>query len=196
MDTPIVPFKQCSNKEKCVQFGQQGWMPATVEYFPKDERYQFGVKSRCRACINGYQKEYRKLPHVKAKAATDNRTPERMEYMRTYQAQPDIIQYRREWLKRPSGKRYVRQRAHNRRAKIVRAGGTHSTDDIVLLLKLSKGRCWWCGKKIKGEHYHLDHRVPLSQGGSNAPENLCISCPKCNLSKSDKLPQDFNGRLL
>ena len=37
--------------------------------------------------------------------------------------------------------------------------------------------------------------VFLYCGGSNAPENLVISCAKCNLSKSNKLPGEFNGRL-
>ena len=57
-----------------------------------------------------------------------------------------------------------------------------------------KNRCWWCGKKLKGS-YHVDHRIPLSRGGSNWPENIVIACPFCNLSKCDKTPLEFAGRL-
>lgn len=95
-------------------------------------------------------------------------------------------------------------RAHTqkRRALAALSEGSHSAADIraqVNMQKDKKGRlrCWWCSKEIKGDNnYHVDHRIPLSKGGSNAPENLCISCPSCNLSKGAKLPQEWNGRLL
>ena len=31
----------------------------------------------------------------------------------------------------------------------------------------------------------LDHIVPVSRGGTNAPSNLVTSCKKCNLAKGD-----------
>jgi 5-methylcytosine-specific restriction endonuclease McrA len=85
--------------------------------------------------------------------------------------------------------------ANRRRARLKKAVGSHTPDDIKKLLELSKGLCWWCGKPV-GERYEVDHRVPLAKGGSNAPENLCISCPECNRSKNANMPWDFNGRLL
>lgn len=83
----------------------------------------------------------------------------------------------------------------NRKARKRSAQGSHSADDVALLLRSQKGLCWWCGKPVD-QTYHVDHRIPLARGGSNAPENLCISCPTCNLRKNDKLPQEWNGRLL
>lgn len=46
-----------------------------------------------------------------------------------------------------------------------------------------------------GSEYHVDHVIPLVQGGSNGPENLVISCPLCNVSKGGRLPQEFGNRL-
>lgn len=83
-----------------------------------------------------------------------------------------------------------------RRALKRNSTGTHSGADIALLFKTQNGVCWWCGSALDPDNYHVDHRIPLARSGSNAPENLCITCPTCNLSKGDKLPQEWNGRLL
>lgn len=88
-----------------------------------------------------------------------------------------------------------------RRARILNASGSHTSVDIFLQRKAQtdkKGRlhCWWCGKIIKDEDYHLDHVIPLSRGGSNGADNIVLSCPKCNLAKSAKNPQEFAGRLI
>jgi predicted nucleic acid-binding Zn ribbon protein len=50
-------------------------------------------------------------------------------------------------------------------------------------------RCHLCGKKCRPEEIHLDHVVPLSQGGSHDPENLRVSHAVCNLRKGDR-PRD------
>lgn len=90
-----------------------------------------------------------------------------------------------------------RVRAHNfaRRARVRQNGGVVKPEDIQLLLRSQNGLCWWCGDHV-GNDYHVDHRVPLARGGSNDARNLCISCPKCNQSKHNKLPYEWNGRLL
>ncbi len=33
--------------------------------------------------------------------------------------------------------------------------------------------------------------VPLSRGGTNGRENLCLSCPDCNLRKGTKTVNEF-----
>jgi 5-methylcytosine-specific restriction endonuclease McrA len=104
-----------------------------------------------------------------------------------------VIQRSVEWQKNNPDK--VRARTHRRRARIHEAGGTFTADDVKLQFRSQKGLCWWCGEKIKGKKYHADHLIPLARGGTNAPNNIVISCPKCNLSKGKKLPHEFNGRL-
>lgn len=39
--------------------------------------------------------------------------------------------------------------------------------------------------------YHVDHDVPLTRGGSNGPENLCLSCSACNMRKGDMTGAEF-----
>lgn len=50
--------------------------------------------------------------------------------------------------------------------------------------------CTWCGANCASD-YHVDHIIPLSRGGTHHIDNLCISCPPCNLSKGAKLPEEF-----
>lgn len=85
---------------------------------------------------------------------------------------------------------------NRRRARIMNAGGTFTSADIALHLKSQKGLCWYCECDLQKTGYHVEHRVPLSRGGSNAPDNICLSCPTCNLKKGDKLPHEWIGRLI
>lgn len=82
-----------------------------------------------------------------------------------------------------------------RKALMKNAPGKFTTDDIKTLYKMQKGRCWYCQKSIE-DGYHIDHRIPLSRGGTNDPSNLVLTCPFCNLSKNDRLPHEWGDRLL
>lgn len=53
-----------------------------------------------------------------------------------------------------------------------------------------EGCCAYCRKDITGE-YHVEHIVPLSGGGSNERDNLCLSCPPCNLVAGSKIFESF-----
>lgn len=44
--------------------------------------------------------------------------------------------------------------------------------------------CQYCGEQTDAPH--CDHIEPVSQGGSNAMDNLATSCPACNLAKGAK----------
>ena len=82
-----------------------------------------------------------------------------------------------------------------------RAEGVFTAEDILLLLKNQGGLCAekTCRQKISinpvhGERKaHLDHKVPISRGGTNWPENLQYLCAHCNCSKSDMLPHEWNA---
>lgn len=186
MDNPIISLKQCT---KCKQ-------AKPLDQFSKRGD---GYTSHCKDCRNNHNREYNK-----------RRTIERAEYARWYRARfPDKVrENNRNWQEanrdkvREKALRYQKKHPEKkraseskRRAQKRKSAGVHTPDDIALLYKSQRGKCWWCGKPV-GESYHVDHRIPLSRGGSNAVENLCITCPECNWRKYDKLPQEWNGRLL
>jgi len=72
---------------------------------------------------------------------------------------------------------------HTRRARILGNPGTWTEHDIFLLRLLQDGRCAMCGLRKK---LTVDHIVPASVGGSNAPDNLQLLCLQCNSSKGIK----------
>lgn len=104
-----------------------------------------------------------------------------------------VREYRREYYR--TNRIQMRTYRHRRRAQKIQNGGTHTAADIQAQHDSQGGKCWWCGENV-GDKYEVDHRIPLSRGGSNAPENLVIACRHCNRSKRDKLPHEWNGRLL
>lgn len=42
-------------------------------------------------------------------------------------------------------------------------------------------RCSWCGVELTYETAQIDHVIPRSQGGLDSNDNLCASCPDCNV---------------
>jgi 5-methylcytosine-specific restriction endonuclease McrA len=78
----------------------------------------------------------------------------------------------------------------NREARVRANGGTHTAKDIQIQYDLQEGECFYCGKTL-GDRYHVDHVMPVSLGGSNGPENLVIACPRCNIRKGAKHPDEL-----
>lgn len=143
-----------------------------------------GLQSGCRICRIAYQQAYRaKNPDKvrKGRRSYNKRNAEkRREYAKRYRKQnPDKI--------RADGQRT--------RARLMRAEGSHTIADMRRQYKVQKGLCWWCGKAVKWEDRHDDHLIPLSRGGTDWPSNMVVSCAFCNLSKHDKTPDEFVGRL-
>ena len=93
-------------------------------------------------------------------------------------------------------KEQANARNRNKRARYKQSEGKHDQRDIQAQLKRQHGKCYYCGELV--DKYHVDHVIPLSRGGGNGPDNLVISCPKCNMSKNDKMPHEWpqGGRLL
>lgn len=89
---------------------------------------------------------------------------------------------------------------HQRRARKLANGGSYTAEDERIQLKMQtdrKGiiRCWWCDEPL-GNDQSIDHRIPLSRGGSNDARNICIAHIRCNKSKHNKLPHEWSNRLL
>lgn len=78
---------------------------------------------------------------------------------------------------------------HSRRARKVASGGTITPDDVKWLFDRQKGKCPVCKKPFK--EYHIDHIIPLAQGGRNDKSNAQLLHPACNLKKSSKDPIEF-----
>ena len=53
--------------------------------------------------------------------------------------------------------------------------------------------CYLCLKPIEFGNDHLEHKIPLSRGGSNAKENLSVACAGCNFSKHTKTEAEYRS---
>lgn len=60
------------------------------------------------------------------------------------------------------------------------------------LLQQANGKCEYCGVQVDERIAMIDHKIPLSKGGSSDIDNLAIACPKCNILKADKIIDSFS----
>lgn len=88
----------------------------------------------------------------------------------------------------------VQERAEEMWKRAVRAGDARGHDppsyEEFLALVQSATHCEYCGRRMThsdpspyGRRPSADHRIPLSQGGTNEVSNLAACCWRCNLMK-------------
>lgn len=61
-----------------------------------------------------------------------------------------------------------------------------SKNDRFRILSRDNHTCQYCGKKAPDVVLEIDHKVPVSKGGSNKHENLVTSCFDCNRGKGSR----------
>lgn len=180
--------------------------------FPRNSSSPDGLYSKCRGCAKIAKAAYRQRPEVKAREAErlrkeylDNRDAKLVKRKERYQAkreetlaqnqrwrEANLEKHRalcRKWAKEhPEEMRAIVAR---RRARLLEAEGTHTSEDVRRLWDEQDGFCVGCQGDLFVVGYHVDHIHPLSRGGANSPDNLQLLCPACNRSKGDKLPDQW-----
>jgi 5-methylcytosine-specific restriction protein A len=56
----------------------------------------------------------------------------------------------------------------------------------VIVLRRDNWTCLQCNKKLIGSDATVDHRIPLTRGGTNELTNLQAMCRSCNSSKKNR----------
>jgi len=219
MDTP----DSTTVMRKCKRCGNE--FPITPEHWYKDKKARFGLGYCCKSCARQKANDWMIENRERNKETCRNWYANNKTAIAEYRLEnaEHIAESKRQWrkdnpdkVKKHKSDSQKRNRASaNVRSKRFRerhpdklrmwtrvgqhrrrhAVGTFTAQDVELLHRSQRGKCWWCGKPLTNG-YHIDHRIPLARGGSNAPENLCLACPSCNMSKGAKLPHEWNGRLL
>lgn len=208
-----IPQKQCT---KCGEL-----KPATTEHFRFEKRRQ-SLVAKCWECDREYSRlRRRKWREDHPEEAREKSKLEQREFRKRnakrvsqkdkerrkkkYLENPELARekskakYRKMMQANPQSLRNKGIRNNHKRRERIVANSTKehfTTADVDLHFKTQKGKCWWCGKKLDPDNYTIDHRIAIARGGSNSASNICISCPRCNFSKHDKLPSEWNGRLL
>lgn len=174
---------QINNREQ-IKAAKKAKRDANVEVFRERDREYAAThrqEARDRARKHYYDNHDAKLDYARSYYNTIKLT-----------RRNELNAYSRAWRK--AHPEVVRAQVLRYRARKRNAPGTYTADDLKLQYKAQKGLCWWCSKPLS-KSYHADHVIALSKGGSNDPRNIVLACGPCNQSKSDKLPQEWNGRL-
>lgn len=221
-----MPDDSISNRSRCIKSETrviaegltekrctvcQNWHPDTREFFVWNKAC--GSVQPCKACARERARIYKiehpenlKASQDKFRATHIEKERERgREYHRRNKdrerplkkAYADANKTRHQILRRNwhlENREKVKANKQRRRARRLLAGGSFSGQDVKAQYVAQKGLCWWCSEPLT--NYHIDHLVPLARGGSNDASNIVLACPHCNLSKSDKMPWEWNGRLL
>lgn len=72
-----------------------------------------------------------------------------------------------------------RSKHANRRARQVDAIGTLTNKDVIAVYGAARGVCQMCGCEL-GQNWHIDHIIPLMNGGVNERANIQAVCKRCN----------------
>mgnify|MGYP001627262624 CR=1 FL=1 len=57
--------------------------------------------------------------------------------------------------------------------------------------KISKRRCYYCGKEVPENELTMDHVIPLIRGGKSVKSNIVPACKECNNKKKYMLPIEW-----
>jgi 5-methylcytosine-specific restriction endonuclease McrA len=80
---------------------------------------------------------------------------------------------------------------NRRRALRTAASGNYTASESNDLLERQGHSCVACAADLRVTTKHLDHKTPLSRGGSNSIDNLQWLCEQCNLSKATRTNEEW-----
>jgi 5-methylcytosine-specific restriction endonuclease McrA len=84
-------------------------------------------------------------------------------------------------------------RGHRYRARRRDAQGGFAKSEWLAKCEYWGWRCYLCGSSVTKKTVHIEHRKPLSRGGSNWLANCAPSCPSCNHSKNIKTEVEYKS---
>lgn len=84
----------------------------------------------------------------------------------------------------------TKERAKEYKSQKAESGGEYTDLDVERIRRSLHDRCFYCDVELNGKG-EIDHKIPVSLGGTNSPDNLTLSCTKCNRDKHNKTAIEF-----
>jgi hypothetical protein len=148
---------------------------------------------RCRPCANAYQRQqYKVNPNLCRERAriTMKRVraiPERREAInKARRGNPRYLETSRQYSKRLRDTKFFQWRARN-------WGNGVTARELARLWKTQRGRCALSGRKLDRKA-HLDHIVPITEGGSGRLTNIRWLDPWVNIARQNLTDAEFATR--
>lgn len=88
-----------------------------------------------------------------------------------------------------------KHRLDNPALTVIDLEHTITVEDLLSLYDAQNHECYYCGLPLDST-LHIDHKQPVSRGGLNCRENICITCADCNRMKWTKTEEEFKQSLL
>lgn len=209
----VLHLVMTPSEKRCTTCGET----KPLEAFYTDKRKATGRGSECRPCrsiyFEAYRRAHRELCNARSRASKAKKPEVEKAYSRAYgKAHPERVRARlAQYYARHPERLRARSAAYRKanpekiaadwalkraRKQGARAGCRKA---YAAFVKWSRTEpiipCNWCRKPTQPGERHRDHIVPLSKGGDDSVENLCVSCAPCNLHKNAKLPSEFMARI-
>lgn len=106
-----------------------------------------------------------------------------------------ILRYKK-WYENNSEQRLISKiKTAKRRGIAQNSNGIFTIQDLTEIYKDQNYQCYYCGTELKDYIFELDHKIPLSRGGTNWPDNLCCTCNICNTAKYNLTEEEFNKHI-
>ena len=164
----------------------------------KDSGKKLGYRNTCKKCRKIYLKKWNGENKEKIIEANEryykNNPGAREEISKRYYNKIKLdkekvkkrLECSRRWSKTEKGK-LLRRITENKRRKFAKEtdDGTINYEGIQRLLKQQRFKCAISGGEITNK-FHIDHIIPLCNGGKNIISNIQLLTPKENLRKGRK----------
>lgn len=154
----------------------------SLEKFGKHNGTALGYRSACKSCETEQSKEYKQQY---TKNNKENKAIYDKQYRKQKHRQEKNNENSKNWVRKNKEKRkaILKNNKHKRRFKEKES--TLTGTELLNWTINQPHICAYCGS-ICSTNYHIDHIEPLSKEGIHELDNLALSCPSCNLRKSDK----------
>lgn len=162
--------------------------------FGKHAQKKDGLSSWCKSCANKNAKERMSTEQCKKHKQAYDAIRRQNEDVRNKAKKASRDRYNKDkakwkqdvldWQKQhpEETKAYKKNNKYKRREVVSNSGITPK--ELSVWETTQPKICTYCNKMCKTD-YQIDHIEPLSKGGKHSIDNLTISCPTCNQSKSN-----------
>jgi 5-methylcytosine-specific restriction endonuclease McrA len=170
--------------KKCCKCGET----KELGEFSRDKRTKDGRYPQCKVCRKKYYQANREKIAEWNKQHYQANREKLAEYKKQhYQANREKIAERHKRY-RQANREMINAYRQKRRARERNADGNATAAEIQARFDYHGNRCYYCGCDGK---MTIEHRIPLSRGGTHYPANIVPACPSCNSRKGTKTEKEF-----